>query len=159
MGVAYKPKTHFSTLLDNCVMIPVFQDGSLPFWQTHKHSSVLEQALCTQIANHHIQWARNSFKDFFSKFRPATRKFRQAAAKGHIPHQTDLPPLLIPVATMENVNKAMDFNSATRVTWSWTHWSKLQDFPTINMPPFLWFMPLWVWSGDYLCSWSWLYTF
>ena len=47
-------------LPDNCVMIPIFQDGSLPFQHTHKHSSPLRQALHTQIANHHIQRARKS---------------------------------------------------------------------------------------------------
>ena len=36
-------------LPDNCVMTPVFQDGSLPLQCTHKHSSPLRQALHTQI--------------------------------------------------------------------------------------------------------------
>ena len=42
-----RPKGQLSTvpLPDNCVMIPVFQDGSLPFQYTHKHSSPLRQAL------------------------------------------------------------------------------------------------------------------
>ena len=55
------PKSQLSTapLPDNCVMTPVFQDGSLPFQHTHKHSSPLRQALHTQIANHLIQQARN----------------------------------------------------------------------------------------------------
>ena len=57
------PKSQFSTvpLPDNCVMTPVFQDGSLLFQYTHKHSSPLRQAVHTQIANHHIQRATKSF--------------------------------------------------------------------------------------------------
>ena len=68
-GRAYKPKSQLSTLLlpDNCVMIPLFQDGSLPFHHTHKHSSPLRQALHTQIANHHIQRARKSSYFFIIK--------------------------------------------------------------------------------------------
>ena len=63
LGGAYKPESQLSTVPwpDNCVMIPVFQDGSLPFHHTHKHSSPLWQALHTQMANHHIQRARKSF--------------------------------------------------------------------------------------------------
>ena len=43
------PKSQLSTvpLPDNCVMTPVFQDGSLPFQYAHKHSSPLRQALDT----------------------------------------------------------------------------------------------------------------
>ena len=55
------PKSQLSTipLPDNCVMICVFQDGSLPFQYTQKRSSSLRQALLTKIANNHIQQARN----------------------------------------------------------------------------------------------------
>ena len=62
-GGAYKPEksAFYRPLPDNCVMTPVFQEGSLPFHHTHKHSSPLRQALHTQIANHHIQRARKSF--------------------------------------------------------------------------------------------------
>ena len=47
-------KSQLSTvpLPDNRVMTPDFQDGSLPFQYTHKHSSPLRQALHTQIASH-----------------------------------------------------------------------------------------------------------
>ena len=69
-------KVSFPTvpLPDNCVMTPVFQDGSLPFQYTHKPP--LRQALHIQIANHHIQRATKSFFvkcwRISSKFRPAT---------------------------------------------------------------------------------------
>ena len=54
-GRAYKPeKSAFYTMTmvplpGNFVRTPVFQDGSLPFQYTHKHSSPLRQALHTQI--------------------------------------------------------------------------------------------------------------
>ena len=62
LGRAHKPEksAFYSTLPDNCVMIPIFQDGSLPFQYTHKHSSPLRQALHTQIAN--------QLEKFFSLF-------------------------------------------------------------------------------------------
>ena len=60
MGGAYKLNSQLSAvpLPDNCVMTPIFNDGSLPFQHIHKHSSLLQasmQALHTLIANHHIQ--------------------------------------------------------------------------------------------------------
>jgi len=55
------PKNKLSTapLPVNCVMTAVFQDGSLPFQHTHKHSSPFHQVTYTQIANHYNQQARN----------------------------------------------------------------------------------------------------
>ena len=52
-GWVYKPEklAFYSTFARQCVMIPV----------THKHSSLLRQALHTQIANHHIRRATKSF--------------------------------------------------------------------------------------------------
>ena len=40
-----RPKNQLSTvhLPENCEMIPLFKDGSLPFQHTHKHSSPLRQ--------------------------------------------------------------------------------------------------------------------
>ena len=63
MGGAYKPKSRVP--LPDCVMTLVFQDGSLPFQHTHKHSSPLQQDLHTQMVNHHIQQARKSFQYLF----------------------------------------------------------------------------------------------
>ena len=63
MGGAYKPKSRVP--LPDCVMTLVFQDGSLPFHHTHKHSSPFQQDLHTQMVNHHIQQARKSFQYFF----------------------------------------------------------------------------------------------
>ena len=62
-GGAYKPKksVFYSTFARHCVMIPIFQDGSLPLQYTHKNSSPLRQPLHAQIANHHIQWAGKIF--------------------------------------------------------------------------------------------------
>ena len=106
INVVTSLKSQLSTvpLPDNCVMTPVFQEGSLPFHHTHKHSSPLRQALHTQIANHHIQATKSFYCVFFccccffkcwrifSKFRPATWKCRQTTTKGHRPHQRDTPP-------------------------------------------------------------------
>ena len=81
------PKSQLSTvpLPDNCVMIPVFQDGSLPFHHTHKHSSPLRQALHTQIASHHIQRARKSFYCvfFIYLFILSVGLFFQSSAQPH----------------------------------------------------------------------------
>jgi len=43
LGGAYKPKSQLSkvTLPDNCVMTPIFHNGSLSFQHTHKHSTPL----------------------------------------------------------------------------------------------------------------------
>ena len=100
-GGAYKPEKSALPLPDNCVMTPVFQEGSLPFHHTHKYSSPFRQALHTQIANHHIQQARKSFycvfwgffflEDFFKvppsqmKVPPDHYKGPQATSKGHAP--------------------------------------------------------------------------
>ena len=85
-GGAYTSlKSQLSTvpLPDNCVMIPVFQDGSLPFQYTHKHSSPLRQALHTQIANRHIQRARKSFYCVFFYFLLSVGGFFQSSAQPH----------------------------------------------------------------------------
>ena len=76
---------------NSCVMIPIFQDGSLPFQYTHKHSSPLRQALHTQIANHHIQRARNSFYLFYK-----VGGFLQSSAQ---PHESAPIPLQCPLGT------------------------------------------------------------
>ena len=49
-------KSQLSTvpLPDNCVVIPIFQDGSRPFHHNYKYSSPLSQSLYT-----------NPFSDFF----------------------------------------------------------------------------------------------
>ena len=72
---------------DNCVMTPIFQDDSLPFQYTHKHSSPLRQALHAQIANHHIQRATNSF---FSFCFLSVGGFLQSSAQ---PHESAARPL------------------------------------------------------------------
>ena len=52
------------------------------------------------------------------KMPPDHHKAPHVTTKGHTPHQRDIPPLLIPVATIGNVNKPMNFNSAIMVTQS-----------------------------------------
>ena len=71
------------------------------------------QAMHTQIANHHIQRARNHFVTkcwrVSSKFRPATWKCRQVTTKRHAP-------LLILVATMEKCKQGNEL-----LSWSPDH--------------------------------------
>ena len=101
-----KNKLSIAPLPVNCVMTAVFQDGSLPFQHTHKHSSPFHQVTYTQIANHYNQQARNLSVLFLfvclfvyfkrwrisSKFRPATWKCHQTTTKGCMSYQRDTPP-------------------------------------------------------------------
>ena len=52
LGGAYKPVSTVP-LPDNCVVIPIFQDGSLPFHHNHKYSSPLSQSLHTNSQPSH----------------------------------------------------------------------------------------------------------
>ena len=61
MGGAYKPEkeafySSFARQLCDGTRFPGWLSA---FQHTHKHSNPLQQTLPTQIANHHIQWARN----------------------------------------------------------------------------------------------------
>ena len=91
-GGAYKPEksAFYSTFARQLMMTPVFQEGSLPFQYTHKHSSPLRQALHTQIANHHIQRARKSFYCVFFFFFLSVGGFLQSSAQ---PHESAARPL------------------------------------------------------------------
>ena len=87
------------------------------------------ETLHTQIANHHIQWAKKSFHCFFFfffflsvgrffrvppshlKVQPDHYKGPQAISKGHAP-------LLLPLLPWESVNRPMNFNHTIMVTQS-----------------------------------------
>ena len=126
-GGAYKPEN--VPLPDNCVMIPIFQDGSLHFNHTHKHSSPFRQTLHTK--NSQPSHSTNQ-KIFFCAFflflilHVSVGEFPQSSAQpyesangplqraaGHI--KETCPPLLIPVAAMGKCNKPMNFNCAIMV--------------------------------------------
>ena len=70
------PKIQLSTvpLPENYVMPTILQDGSLSFKHTHKHSSPLQQALHTQVSNHHIS-ATNFF--YFIFFESTTSHYKE----------------------------------------------------------------------------------
>ena len=61
MGGAYKPEKEafYSSFARQLCDGTHFPGWLSAFQHTHKHSNPLQQALPTQIANHHIQWARN----------------------------------------------------------------------------------------------------
>ena len=137
------PKSQLSIVLlpNNCVMISVFQDGSLPFQYTHKHSSPLRQALHTQIANHHIQWARKSF--YFFKVGGFLQSSAQPHESGPIPLQWAAghikgthPPCWFWLLPWESVNKPMNFNcgkwSSDLINYSWSTRFMIQGCPTLT---------------------------
>ena len=105
-GRAYKAEKSASLPLpDNCVMTPVFQDGSLLFQYTHKHSSTLVQAsFAHKIDLVFVFLSQDLFKvpPGHTKVPPDHYKGSQATSKGHTP-------LLIPVAAMGKCKQANEF--------------------------------------------------
>ena len=89
MGPIQAGKSPFYSmpLPDNCVMTPIFQDGSLPFQYTHKKSSPLQQALHTQIA---IFNKLEIFLVFF--FFLSVEKFLQSSTQPHKSAAWYMPP-------------------------------------------------------------------
>ena len=101
-------------------MIPVFQDGSLPFQYTHKHSSSLRQALHTQKPTITFNELENLFSVFLKKIFLSVGGFLQSSAQPHESAASPLqraaghikgirPPLLILVAAMGKCKQANEF--------------------------------------------------
>ena len=99
------------------------------FQHTHEHSSPLQQALHKQKANHHFKELENPSSVFFFEVLEYSFKVppshMKVPSEGCTPHQREIPPFFIPVATMGKRKQANEFQ--------WCHHGQLTDskFPTL----------------------------
>ena len=130
-GGAYMPKksAFYSTFARQlCDDTHVFQDGSA-FAATHKHSSLLQQALHTQIANCHTQWTKKSFCVCVCFLLLSVGGFLQSSDQ---PHDRAARPLQKAACHIEVTHPLVD---------SSCHYGKLWTSQWISIVP--------LWSPDY----------